>query len=191
MSTKYLDVFLRLRCAATFCELGLFPNAKEVTESFGAYEAVRRHLPHAFMDPTVTMIAVGDGCTPRTGATFALRSAWQCYSVDPACHETSKRGHAYRPAMRGWTALQRLSVYPKRIEDVSIKATGPVVIVAVHSHASLEAAVRSVSTPSSISVIAIPCCKLQRLHVLHDLEYEDPAILSPRRRVLIWRNVAP
>jgi hypothetical protein len=187
---SYINEFFRLRCAEAFCAFGIFPNAKEVTESFGAYHAVRKHLPHlAFKDPSVTMIAVGDGCTPRTGSTFALRSAWTCHSVDPACHETSKRGPQHRPASHGWGAIRRLTVHAKRIEDVYLHARGPVVIVAVHSHARLEAAVQSVCSGSSLSVIAMPCCKPQRLHVPPDIEYEDEAVLSPRRRILVWKDV--
>lgn len=41
--SRYLDEFVRCRCAPDLLARKLFPNAKEVTESFAAYAAVRKH----------------------------------------------------------------------------------------------------------------------------------------------------
>lgn len=50
-----------------------FPNAKEVTESFGAFHAVNEHLSHLSRDDiNVAVICVGDGHSPRTGMLFAV-----------------------------------------------------------------------------------------------------------------------
>lgn len=37
---RHLDLFLRLRCASDLVAWGVYPDAKEITESMGAYEAV-------------------------------------------------------------------------------------------------------------------------------------------------------
>ena len=75
-SGKYLNSLVNLRCGPDMLLLRLFPNAKEVTESFGAYEAVAKHLrDFPRKDPNIRLVVVGDGHTPRTAATFAFSAA--------------------------------------------------------------------------------------------------------------------
>jgi len=181
-SIRYLNEFCGLKCAPDLLALKLFPNAKEISESFAAYNAVRKHLAKqkkgvALNESGITVVAVGDGCTPRTAATFAFRSAWNCISVDPALKESKK-----------YNKISRLHLIPKLIEDVKIENDGHVIIVAVHSHAPLEAALAAVSA-KRVSVVAIPCCKKQSLHVKPDHVYLDWGIWSPERMVMVWENV--
>lgn len=65
--------------------LKVFPDAKELTESFAANNAIRNHLASEYdpRDERVTVIAVGDGNTPRTAALCAFLTKWQCVAVDP------------------------------------------------------------------------------------------------------------
>ena len=177
---RYIGEFVTLKCAPDMLALKLFPNAKEISESFGAYEAVRRHLQELDLkDPDVTVIAVGDGATPRTAATFALRSAWICHSIDP-----NLKGGALR-----WGQIQRLTLWPERVENVRpIKAKKVAVVVAVHSHADLRKAILVADAPR-IVVIAMPCCVPQRLSIFPDKFYEDKGIISPKRQILIWKDV--
>lgn len=179
--SRYLTEFVRCARGADMLRRKLFPNAKEITESFGAYNAVRAHLPGFVLgDPSVTMIAVGDGHAPRTAATFAYRTAWRCWSVDPLMRSLV------------WD-VERLDAIRARAEDVRVGCRGPVVIVAVHSHARLHEAVKvAVTNPGTqVAVVAIPCCVPQVLHGMPpDVEYEDPDIMSPERRVLVWRDVS-
>lgn len=196
--SRYLDAFIKAPRAADLLGYGLFPNAKEVTESFAAYAAAQRHLPDIKLsDRLVTCIVVGDGSTPRTGAVFAFQSAWRCISVDPRLVETGRhgvpdkgrRGPRARPASRGWSGIDRLEVRKAKIEDVHISCNGPAVIVAVHSHASLEASIAAVSAPR-IAVVALPCCvPLVVPGQSPDITYEDLDVLSPERRVKVWRDI--
>ena len=177
---SYFNELVGLSRGADMLRLRLFPDAKEVTESFGAYAAVRRHIVARGLslgDPTVTLIAVGDGSTPRTAATFALRSAWRCVSVDP------------RLRWRG--RVDCLDVRACRVEETHVEVHGPVVVVAVHSHATLAAALRAVvGHPTRVSVVAIPCCATQVVHgVDPTVQYDDPEIDSPKRRVVVWDDV--
>ena len=175
-ANHYLDELTRLKCAPDMLKTRLFPNAKEVTESFGAYNAARTHLQDVapLGSPNVTCICVGDGFTPRTAATFAFRTAWQCVSIDPKL----------RP--RGYS-IDRLRVIPKRVEDVLLVTSNPVVIVAVHSHVSLPESLACVPAAPIVGVIAIPCCVPLELERPPDIEYADPNIWSPKRTVRIWR----
>jgi hypothetical protein len=181
-----MDELLRCHCAALLLSLRLFPNAKEVSESFGAYAAVRAHLNEIpFNDPTVTLIAVGDGCTPRTGATFAMRSAWRCVSVDPRLRQQEG-------VVRDWRDVRRLETRRCRVEQTQVAVDGPVVVVAVHSHATLEASLSCiVGNPTSIAVVAMPCCvSLVLPGVPIRASYEDPDVMSPHRRIVIWPDAS-
>lgn len=180
-SFRYLSELTQLRCGPDLLALNVFPNAKEVSESFGAFRAAREQLhDYGFPlgDPRITCVCVGDGVSPRTGATFAFRSAWNCFSVDPALRSK------WQTARK---SVDRLEVIPGRIECQGF-TSDRVVVVAVHSHARLEAALRTIRA-NRVAVIAIPCCVDQVLPWAPDLEYEDFGILSPRRTVKVWRNI--
>lgn len=177
---RYFSQFMKLKCAPDLLVRKIFPNSKEITESFGAYNAVK-YLPHLQLnDPSTVVVCVGDGRSPRTAATFAFRSAWKCISVDPNL------------ADRDWK-IDRLQCVKKRIEDTRIEAPDNLLVVAVHSHAFLSDALKSMSAPR-ISVIAIPCCVPQVIYTIRgklrpDRKYRDMGILSPKNEVLIWDDV--
>lgn len=183
----YLDEFMRLhKICHDLVDNQLFPNAKEVSESFGCYNAARKYLKRNFApdDPSVVLVAVGDGTTPRTAATFAFRTAWQCYSVDPLL----------KP--KEYPNIDRLTVLRQKIEDVPPQIFGnpdKVVIVACHSHANLPntiSALRRDDKPlQQIAVIALPCCKKQELDVPPDREYTDWGVWSPKKDFRIWHDV--
>ncbi|RLO11996.1 hypothetical protein DYB28_001160 [Aphanomyces astaci] len=89
LSLRYLDEFVGdLTCSAQMLAWGLFPDAKEVSETMGVFNAVRKLGLHEkdTAPPGVHdgIVIVGDGVTPRTAAMFAYRTkGWTCYSVDP------------------------------------------------------------------------------------------------------------
>jgi len=183
MSLRYLNEFSQTKCAADLLALKLFPNVKEISESFGAYNAVRRHLWKTFQPHNADchMVAVGDGVSPRTAATFAFRTAWQCHSVDPKL----RGGKWYNPIRRN--KLQRVTLWTMPVEKmVSWKPVEHLVIVAVHSHADLREAVRALPA-KHVGVVAIECCVPQELDRAPDIQYEDFGILSPKRTVKVWK----
>lgn len=181
-SKRYFDELVGLTCGPDLLSLGLFPNAKEITESFAAYRAAMK-LGLPLSDPRLEVVVVGDGSTPRTAATFAFRSKWICTSVDPALGKWPK----------DWEGkVQRLKVAASKIEDWQpARPLGPTLVVAVHSHANLQVALDRVSllAESITGVIAIPCCVPQTLDGQDpDWEYADWGIWSPQRTVRIWRS---
>jgi hypothetical protein len=176
---RYVDELVGLRAAPDLLALRLFPNAKEVTESFGAYAAARDRLRDVELsDPSVLVVAVGDGVAPRTGAVFAFRSAWTCLSVDPRIRDRWVRGGEVR----------RLTALRARVEDVEVPSGfDTVVLVCVRSHAKMSAAVRAASGRSRrLFAVSVPCCVPSDIRP-PDLSYEDPGIASPQRRVEVWR----
>lgn len=176
-SLRYISELLQLRCGPDLLALDVFPNAKEITESFGAFNAVRNHLKDwDLADPGIACLAVADGKSPRTGATFAFRSRWECRSVDPIMDKS-------------WLAegrIERLRCEALRIEDYMVVADR-VLVVAVHSHARLRETLRSI-VADRVAVVAIPCCVELTLPAPPDVEYQDYGILSPERTVKVWKN---
>lgn len=174
LSGRYLDEAINSKFFVDMLALGMFPNAKEVTESLAMYAAVRKYCPWKFSDSKITLISVGDGTQPRTAATFAFRSAWDCFSVDP---RLNNRGDH--------SAVKRLRMLDERIEDCHFVRNHPVVIVACHSHAHWKNVFKHVEAPE-IMAVALPCCESHHLDVPPDFDYDDHRCWSPKRRVMIW-----
>lgn len=183
-AVRYLDEFMRLRAAVDLLQLGVFPNGKEITESMGAFQAVRRHVPFRLSDPDVVCFCVGDGSTPRTGALMAFRSAWTIVSIDPA--------------LKGdWSHIKRLDAVKAKVEDTS-HVGRKIVIVAVHAHCTLDAmlaAIRPLEEDHEVvgerHLVAMPCCVKQMVANGRgpDVEYEDESVWSPMNVVRVWRNI--
>lgn len=174
-SARYFDEFVNLRCAPDLLSYGLFPNAKEITESMAAFHAWRKYF--RFLDPgdpDISVCVVGDGSTPRTAALFAMRTAWQVWSVDPAL----------RVQTTSWKRINRLYVKNDKIEKHNNKWFDLVVLV--HAHVLL-----SDIEAMSDNIICIPCCYPQNEFRGRqpDIDYWDYGIWSPKRNVKIWRGV--
>ena len=178
---RYLNDFIKLnKSGSDMLQLGLFPDAKEITESYGALNAVQTKLKqYDPMDPEVTLVSVGDGKTPRTASLFAFRTKWQCISIDPIL-DTGKIPY--------WEEnIQRLKCIPKRIEQLDINED-KVVIVAVHSHANLQSILQHVWGKVR-SLVAIPCCVPYIHESIRPMEYSDSGIWSPKNIVKVWRTI--
>ena len=177
---RYLNEFIKLnKSAADMLHLGLFPNAKEITESYSAFNAVKTKLKqYELGDPGVTVVSVGDGRTPRTAALFAFRTKWQCVSVDPLL---SKEKIPY------WESnIQRLKCYPNKVEDLDLMYN-KLIIVMVHSHANLRNTLDHIRSPVR-SVVGIPCCVAYK-HEIRPKEFRDAGILSTKNLVKVWRTI--
>lgn len=182
-SSRYFDEILRSNCGRDLLESGVFPNAKEVTESFGAYNAVRRALWKQFPpdDDSVVCVNVADGSTPRTGLTFALRTKWNCISVDP--NLKTHKFHRWVPKYK------RLSMFAKKIEDCHFEAN-KMLIVMVHPHVLIDKALESLVGYEKRALVSLPCCIKQEIKGREpDVRYHDLGIWSPKREVLVWRQV--
>ena len=153
-------------------------------------------------DKSVTVLVVGDGCTPRTAAMFAFRTSWRCVSIDPMlrCEEE-----------KPYTKVRRLELVQAKVQQtkVIIKSSdtpGKVVVVAWHAHVSLGAALKciawedgeSLATLDSefrerVGVVCCSCCNwaAQQSGLPDgsppDEEYEDGGVSSLMRTVRVWR----
>jgi hypothetical protein len=91
---KYLDDFIRLRCAPKLLELGVFPEAKEITESMACWNGIRLlakrlraareaagPVEDAPSDLDDAVICVGDGAAPRSASLIAFLAGSQSAGV--------------------------------------------------------------------------------------------------------------
>ncbi|KAJ0404787.1 hypothetical protein P43SY_003463 [Pythium insidiosum] len=192
VSLRYLDEFVRkLQCAPRLLEHQLFPEAKEITESMGLFNAVRRYVlreQHAPADAAGLsdgVIVVGDGNTPRTAAMFAFRlRQWKCYSVDPAMEVQSTE------RSRAWEAIENLVVIRNKIENVRLRVRRAIVVL-VHAHVTIEQALSAVDAASVLGVVTMPCCnwygEQETLRGRQpDLVYDDYSVLSDHRELRVW-----
>jgi len=177
-SARYFDEFINLKCAPDLLKCGFFPNAKELTESMAAFNAVRTYIrPHNFEDFRNTLlIDVGSGKKPRTAALFACRTMWECISIDPALN-VSKHEFQFR----------HMQYRAEKIEDSPIfSAKSRIIVTAVHAHVDLKEVVKHVKAPE-IWIVAIPCCEPLEMDVEPDYQYADIGCWSPKNEVKIWR----
>lgn len=183
---RYTTELLRLKCGPDLLALRIFPDAKELAESFAVYSAVKKHLPGFKMDdPGTVLLSVGDGHVPRTGAVFAHRTSWACHSIDPCMRRTDwcddvKRLEAWRARAEDLVGMQGWPIGPD--------ATTSVVIVGVHTHARWDAMLRLVS-PVMVrtALVVMPCCEPEALPPGgFDAAYDDDGVPSPDRTVYVY-----
>lgn len=145
-SARYFDELCSLNCAGDL--MRFFPNAKELTESFACFNAVRKMLGSASFAENLTCLVPGDGTAPRTAALFALRTRWNVVSVDPIM----------KPRwVLGRHRIERLTARKLKVEALEVLVAERVVVVSCHSHASLLAGLLRVSA-ERYDVISLPCC---------------------------------
>ena len=159
---------------------GLFPNGKEITESMGAYYALKflANKINIRLDNTCLAVCVGDGSTPRTGGLLAFRTKIDCLSIDPNLRDFN------------WE-IDRLSCVRSKVEDVNylFYQYNHVFIVMVHSHAPLKPTLEHIRTTQNRHLIVIPCCDHNQILSQPGYVYRDNRIESPMNLVYIWDNV--
>ena len=158
---QYLDRFLSLRCAPDLLTLKIFPDAKELTESFSILEALTRFFPllraaSATAGPEPSFLVVGDGSTPRTAALLAfMYPQSSVYSVDP---QLALPSGSSPPGAEPHPNVSNLTLYRGGIEEVVVNDSR-VVLVLVHAHVALDACLKSLPKAASVDgIITLPCC---------------------------------
>lgn len=174
-SRYYAERFFGMKCMVDMQILGMYPNLKESTESFGCFEAVVNNFDYTAKD-NINIVCVGDGHTPRTAAMFAFRSPWTTYSIDPALKNKFR-----------YNRIKRLSVISDKIENVNLELDKPTIIVHCHAHVKIETSLAHIKSPKT-SVVSMECCVKQFIqNKPPDIEYNDNCIWSPCNRIKIWK----
>lgn len=179
---KYMEHFVKLKCAPDLLQMKLFPNAKEISESMGAFEAVTTHVLKGdfsqFGDKNTVMICVGDGVVPRTGALFKFRTSWNCISIDPEVRLTTE----WEEKIKGLTVIK------KRLEEMGFDyPENRVIVVMVHSHARIKDVFKHIKA-KELHIVSIPCCIPHDLDGIPYIGIHDSNIWSEKNTVKIWLN---
>ena len=58
INLRYIDTFLRWGCGRELLAMGLYPNAKEISESMGCLENITKHLPELKLTDENTVAVV-------------------------------------------------------------------------------------------------------------------------------------
>lgn len=181
-----------------------------------AYAAVRHYLhihqdDHeetdgilSFRDRNVLLLAVGDGCTPRTAMLFAFRSLWRCVSIDPAMRTSGK-----------WNEVSSLQTITQKVQHVTVPVSSTadqyerVVVIMWHCHTSISDALgclefdgvkwdvrdkeHSHELRKRVALVTCACCNYDPVQRTMpdgsppDAEYEDIAIPGLMRTVRVWK----
>lgn len=171
---RYINRFMGMKAAPDMLIRGLFPNAKEITESFGAFEATK-YLPVDWKDD-IAVVCVGDGHTPRTGAVFAFCTKWECVSVDPMLKVN-----------KAWN-VDRLTTKRFKIQDTFLEFDKPCIICMVHAHVMVSETLPYIKAPIR-HLITMECCVNLEHKAIPVADYEDDNIWSPKNRIKVYENV--
>ena len=127
--SNHLDRVFSLKCFEDFVRLRVFPDAKDISESYGALQAALRDgvgngssksAKVAEKQAGVVMISIGDGATPRTATLAAFLTRWHTVSVDPMMRpEWRSTAAGQEGRARG---VNRLSAFAAKFEDFMVNA---------------------------------------------------------------------
>lgn len=208
---EYLDEFLQLRCAPDLIAMGLFPNAKEITESYAVWGAIRRFIfpqikQHSSTSKSIdnrlnAIIVVGDGMTPRTAAlcAYLTKGLWQCFSIDPALqYDTytdmrfiNRRGLTTIENCTDWKSINGLRIVRAKIQTISVQCRKAIVVM-MHAHVTLEDAISSIDASEGIvGIVTCPCCNWASVQQewrgqLPHHHYTDLRLLSSKNEMNVW-----
>lgn len=176
---SYLDPIFHKRIYCSLIEKRLFPNAKEFTESMAMLNAcldLAEKKGYKRGENKLTVVIVGDGKRPRTGALIARDTNWNVISIDPNFHTDSNFD------------IPRLKVYKSKIENIDeLKFDGPLILCFPHSHANLCQALLKLKSEER-HVISMPCCFKDDLGN-PDLSYIDEDVLSEKNQINFYYNI--
>ena len=173
---RFIEKFVTLECAPDLLALKVFPNAKEITESMAAMHAIKKHCLRfiTLKDPTVHVVVVADGNSPRTGALLAFMSNWTVTSIDPRMKEKWVKSNK----------IKRLECVDMMLENIPL--TDPIIaktklVVGVHTH--VPYGTMKEYFPNTPWII-IPCCVPYSEKATYS--YREPGIWSPENQVLLY-----
>lgn len=197
---RHIDEFMRLYASPKLLSLRLFPNAKEVSESFAAFAAVRQYMNGnwSFDDGDTLCISIADGHKPRTASIFHEMTKWRVISADPNMREDVIE--AVKEPLPRLTALKCMAA------ELPKTSTRRLVICAVHAHNYndkkapgaktaniLVDVLNKVIVEDEILIVALPCCHDLRIpgnpenNITEIFEYNDPGIWSVKNLVRVWK----
>lgn len=181
--TNYIDRFMGMKLAPDMLINKLFPDSKEITESFGMYEAMKRvciELGIKLSD-NVKCVVVGDGHRCRTGALIAFCSNFNCISIDPEMNLDPLLTTDKRRFVRVDRA--RCFIQDGEWDYSEYEHT---FIIHPHSHAKLSQSLAHIKGKHR-HLISMQCCVKD--DIAGGTEYRDKYVHSPHNLIRYWTNI--
>jgi hypothetical protein len=188
---KYFDWFIKKsQIARDLLELGLFPNSKEIDESYAMLNCIYNVLGLRSQFESVLCIVVGDGARPRTACTISFNTQWTAVSIDPLLQNLKTE------LIEKLSKVKRLKYYPYKIEEINfdtilnnVSDYEYIIIIHPHSHADLNYSIgkikRSLKPDHKVLAISMSCCVPDN-YARMCLSFIDKNIHSPKNRINIY-----
>jgi len=174
---KYINRFIKLTCAPDLLALKLFPNAKEICETYACRDATYRFFGTEIRyKDNLPCFVIGDGHKPRTGAFFAYTTACDVWSIDPALRIEGK-----------YEGIKKLICVKKKVEKTFYSGDSAIVVFP-HAHAPINHVLSNWDF-NKLFIVSMPCC-LENYQILPNrigLHYRDMQIPSPKNHIFGWR----
>lgn len=193
ISAKYINRYISLNSSAEMQELNLFPNVKEIQESFALWDIINWFiLPR---DETIKrdseslhVYVIGDGHTPRTAGLIAFMSKWMCVSVDPEMREDKYKNTVKRlwPVKCKGEEIEKYKLF-----EQSTKKPTHIILIFPHSHIKNTNEVYKHFQDQKVWIVNMPCCVKSQddnLPLKKFFGYKDEFIDSPENVIKIYSN---
>jgi len=188
---KYINQYFGLKCSAEMQELRLFPNLKEIQESFSIINNVQNYCMKTdtnidFKNPNINVYVIGDGVTPRTAAVFNFLTKWKTFSIDPLMRIEND-----------YSTIQNLNVFKGKAEDVFVdnpdivEQKDYIFIILPHSHIENTNSIYRYFKNQKTWIINLPCCKPNQdntLPIESWIGIKDRYINSDKNILKIYNN---
>ncbi len=191
---KYLNRYIRLKASADMQALELFPNLKEIQESFSIFNVIESYILKRDTnidrnkENHVLCFVVGDGTTPRTAAVINFMTKWDTISCDPIMRNPAK-----------YAGIKRCEVHTSKGEDIVEMVTQRVeiveheyvILIFPHSHIPNTNEIYKHFTDKKVWIINMPCCHKKQddyLPLKEWVSFKDDAVASPENTIKVYCN---
>lgn len=185
LPAKYINRFISQNSSADMMGMELFPNVKEILESYSFLYLVEEKLSKwdnniQKSNPNIHCIVVGDGTKPRTAATMCFNTKWKVWSIDPEL----------RIELQWEEHIRNLSCVDEKIQDVWVNQGEPevVLIFLPHSHAPVQECWNNIYKDHPNKwLVKLECCTKDELPWEHFV-FKDKYLMSSANKFKIWNN---
>lgn len=191
---KYLNRYIRLKASADMQALELFPNLKEIQESFSIFNVIESYILKRDTnidrnkENHVLCFVVGDGTTPRTAAVINFMTKWDTISCDPIMRNPAKYAGIKRCEVRTSTGEDLVHVVKQQVE---IRKYDYVFLIFPHSHIPNTNEIYKHFTDEKVWIINMPCCHKKQddfLPLKEWVSFKDDAVASPENTIKVYCN---
>ena len=191
---KYLNRYIRLKASADMQALELFPNLKEIQESFSIFNVIESYILKRDTnidrnkENHVLCFVVGDGTTPRTAAVINFMTKWDTISCDPIMRNPAKYAGIKRCYVRTSKGEDIAHIVRERVDIIEYDY---IFLIFPHSHIPNTNEIYKHFTDKKVWIINMPCCHKKQddyLPLKEWVSFKDDAVASPENTIKVYCN---